>query len=288
MTSVALKRGTARKPAKRVITPQRFVSLPLHATVLRRHIIGSFSLLLLAAATVTLTLLGLPQKWWMNVAQAAGRAGFEVRHVDVRGVKMSEKLPVYKAAFSGSTNSMLLVDIDAVRARLTKLPWVQDASVSRRLPDTLRVIIHERVPIAVWQYQQRLALIDRSGKALPTDHLEKFAALPLIIGQGANLRVDDALALLATDHPLAGKINSVTLISNRRWDLRFISGETLALPEGQQAAHKALASFARLNAQQGLLDKGFARFDLRLPGRMTVKLQSDVAAAAAPSHELTI
>jgi cell division protein FtsQ len=167
---------------------------------------------------------------------------------------MSGKLPVYRAAFSGSTNSMLLVDIDAVRTRIKALPWVADASVSRRLPDTLRVIIHERVPIAVWQYQKRLALIDASGKLLPTDHLENYAALPLIIGQGANLRV----------------------------------AEALALPEGHPAAFKALTGFARLNHQQGLLGKGFAKFDLRLPGRMTVKLQSDVEAAAVPAHEMTI
>ena len=75
----------------------------------------------------------------------------------------------------------------------------------------------------------------------------------------------------------------------RRWDLRFQSGEVLALPEGVDAAVTALKDFARRDAQYRLLGQGFVRFDMRVPGRIVVRVSKepgrsitdDAAAAAA-------
>ena len=58
----------------------------------------------------------------------------------------------------------------------------------------------------------------------------------------------------------------------RRWDLNFQSGETVALPEGERPASAALTRFAKMDRSSGLLGRGILRFDLRLPGKMTVRL----------------
>ncbi|HPU16084.1 MAG TPA: FtsQ-type POTRA domain-containing protein [Polymorphobacter sp.] len=292
MSSVALKRGEVRKrPAARRAPSQpavRRIAVPISAAVLRRNAIAAFSVLALVAGVVVITLLGLPQQWWMATAQAAGRAGFEVKHVEVSGVHKAPKLPVYAAALDGPTNSMLLVDLDAVRDRLRALPWVADASVSRRLPDTLRVTIVERAPMALWQFQHKLAVIDRSGTPLTRENLESYAKLPLVVGPGANTQAHDLLVLLATEPEIAAKVDAATLVGSRRWDIRFKSGETLALPEGRAAAAKALASFAKLNNDGQLLDRGFARFDMRLPGRMTVRVHSDAGSATPAPREMSV
>ncbi len=109
-----------------------------------------------------------------------------MRHVEVHGVATGPRLAVIAAALEGPTNSMLLVDLNAARARLTALPWVADASVSRRLPDTLIVDVVERRPVALWQFRHRLAAIDRTGVPLTAERLDRFAALPLVVGAEAN------------------------------------------------------------------------------------------------------
>ena len=281
MTTVALKRGAP--PRRRAAPPRRkhpttLVRVPIAPPRLRRHLALLFVALVLTAAGVGAWLAGMPQRWLQQGAQAAARAGFEVRHVEVAGVGHTPRLAVYAAAFDGATNSMLLVDLAAVRTRLRALPWVADASVTRRLPDTLVVRVTERVPVALWQYRRHVFAIDRTGARLTDRGLASFAHLPLLVGAEANEHASEVLSLLARYPRVGAAVDAATLVGGRRWDLRFDSGETLALPEGALPAATALARFETLDRAHGLLGKGFARFDLRLPGRMTVR----VGTATAP------
>jgi cell division protein FtsQ len=49
--------------------------------------------------------------------------------------------------------------------------------------------------------------------------------------------------------------------------LQFQTGETLALPEGEVEAAKALLNFARLDGVHRLLGRDLIHFDLRDPNR---------------------
>jgi cell division protein FtsQ len=64
-------------------------------------------------------------------------------------------------------------------------------------------------------------------------------------------------------------------VGGRRWDLRFHSGETLALPEGTSRASRALGRFAAMDRKSQLLGRGFARFDMRIAGTLTVRVTSE-------------
>ena len=66
--------------------------------------------------------------------------------------------------------------------------------MSRRLPDTLVIDIVERTPAALWQDEQRLALIDAEGVVLDRVPVDKMPDLPLLIGPGANAQARPARA----------------------------------------------------------------------------------------------
>jgi cell division protein FtsQ len=80
---------------------------------------------------------------------------------------------------------------------------------------------------------------------------------------------------------LKPQLASATWVGGRRWDLSFLSGEIVALPEGEAAARRALAKFAKLDRSAGLLGRGLLRFDLRQAsqGKMIVRLPKSVADA---------
>jgi cell division protein FtsQ len=136
----------------------------------------------------------------------------------------------------------------------------------------LVVDIVERTPAALWQDSGRLALIDADGVVLDRVAIDKMPDLPLLIGPGANGQARQLDRLLAGLPTLEPQLASATWIGGRRWDLNFQSGETVALPEGEAAAHTALAKFAKADRASGLLGRGILWFDLRKPGQMTVRL----------------
>jgi cell division protein FtsQ len=184
---------------------------------------------------------------------------------------------------------MPLVDLEGTRAELMKLGWIADARVSRRLPDTLVVDIVERVPTAIWQYQHRLALIDKDGIVIGPVDDRKMPDLPVVVGPGANRRATELAALMATAPSLKPLVTAASWQGNRRWDIIFQSGEKLMLPEGDQEAVKALAFFAQEDRRAGLLGKGLVSIDMRDPTRVVARMSrepgSKIEAPPAPATD---
>jgi len=63
-------------------------------------------------------------------------------------------------------HSVLLVPLDARRKAIEEMPWVEQASVERVLPNRIRVDLTERAPIAFLRLGPELALVDGTGVIL--------------------------------------------------------------------------------------------------------------------------
>lgn len=275
MTTARIKRGKRAKPATRRKPPRRKtqgsrVDAVLNALPVSRATVQQIATLAVVALLVVLSIAaanmsGVSANISEEFEQAVGRAGFEVRRVEVVGVDRIDQAKVYEIALNQRNRSMAAVDLDEVRRDLMQYGWIADARVSRRLPDTLVVDIVERTPSAVWQNQQKLALIDKDGVVLERVSVQSAPDLPLVIGPNANRQTKKLGVLLDEAPALRPLLSGATWVGNRRWDLRFQSGETLALPEGIDAAKAALIDFARMDGANRLLGRGIVRFDMRDP-----------------------
>src|SRR5690606_23160640 len=136
----------------------------------------------LAAAGVVSSLAGIPPLAENRFDMVAADAGFAVRRVDVRGVNQLNELTLYEKVLDEKDQAMPLVDVDELRAGLLVLSWVQDARVSRQLPDTLVIDIVERKPQVVLRKADRLVLIDAEGHEL--EPISKQAAAGKLIVSG--------------------------------------------------------------------------------------------------------
>lgn len=257
------------------------VALPFSPKTTWRLIIGGFAIVGGTAAAIWAIAAGIPRDVSIAAATASSQAGFVVRQVDIQGASNQPRLSIYREVLEGGSDSMLLADLPAVRARLRDLAWVKDADVQRRWPDRLEVRIQERKPAALWQVHGRMRLIDDEGVILPTDDLTRFSGMPLVVGAGAQHEAALLLKLVGTQPQLVGDIEAAQWVGNRRWDLRMKSGETISLPEGP-AANAALMRFAEIHRETPLLGRGFVRFDLRLPDKMVVRVGGDPGAPVKP------
>jgi cell division protein FtsQ len=248
---------------------------------------GMIALIVLLAGTAA-TMMGLPQATGVALAEMTGRAGFEVKRIELTGVDRMERLTVYAIAADQHSMAMPLVDLEKVRRQLMTYGWISDARVSRRLPDTLLIDIVERKPAAIWQNAQKLTLIDATGVELEPVSIGSMPDLPLVVGPDANKQIAALDTLLEAAPALKPMLAGASWIGKRRWDLRFQSGETLALPEGGPEAAAALVKFARMDGTDRLLGRGFVRFDMRIPDKFYVRLPPKGAARPIVPDETTI
>lgn len=276
MTKTKTKRKTsARRPAparrkavkKTPLLNRILARLPFSDAQLQKAatvgVLGVFA----AIAITVAQFMGLPAMVGHEMALAAGRAGFEVKKVEVRNVDKMNELAVYEIVLAQKDRSMPLVDLNQVREDLIAFGWIADARVSRQLPDTLIVDIVEREPRAVWDNGKQIVLIDEHGVALEAVKSAKETGLLRIVGPKANHKVEALFALLDEAPALTPLVSEAEWIGNRRWNLSFTSGEVLALPEGEETSAAALVNFARMDGVNRLLGKGVTYFDLRDPDR---------------------
>jgi cell division protein FtsQ len=292
----AVARAKPRKGAK--VTVPKKISKRLPVDQARANRIAGLALgaFMLAIALVVLVALDIPAKAERGAGAAIGHAGFTVSGYQIVGINHMNRSAVdevvtdelHHAADEAGTEKapQALVDADAIRDRLLQFGWVKDARIMRRLPDTLVIDIVERKPAALWQNQGQLALIDSEGVVLDRVPVDKMPDLPLLIGPGANAQEQELSGLMADVPSLKPQLASATWVGGRRWDLNFQSGETVALPEGYDAARTALDKFAKADKQTALLGRGLVRFDLRVPGKMIVRLPHPIEPAKpAPPQE---
>ena len=304
MSAAHVRRGGAarartKKPGK-VAMPKKIARrLPVdqaRANKVAGLVFGAF---VLAIGLVVVVALDIPAKAERAAGAAVGKAGFTVRGYQIVGINHMNRALVDSvvteelrraADQAGSAKApQALVSVAEIRRRLLGFGWVKDARVSHRLPDTLVIDIVERTPAALWQSDGRLALIDSEGVVLDRVPVDRMPDLPLLIGPGANGQEEQLGRLMEAVSTLKPQLASATWVGGRRWDLNFQSGETVALPEGEEAAKAALMKFARLDKQSGLLGRGIVRFDLRVPGKMIVRLPrapgEPIAPPAPPPQE---
>ncbi|WP_379547771.1 cell division protein FtsQ/DivIB [Qipengyuania sp. DSG2-2] len=230
-----------------------------------------------ALAWFVASLAGVPALAQNEVAKLASDAGFEVRRVRVTGVQRMNELKIYERALAQRDRPMPLVDLEGLRSELVALPWVEDARVSRQLPDVLVIDVVERTPHAVLRKPDHLVLIDATGEELEPISAENAKGMLAVEGPGAAKQVANLGTLLDAAPAMRSKVAHAEWVGNRRWNLTFTTDQVLALPQGEKDAATALIQFARLDGQNRLLGGKVATFDMRAPERIYMRVPGRAA-----------
>ena len=271
--SVATASKVARaKQSTGSVLDRAIEALPFGPEGLHRLILAVIFAAAAMLAWTVASFAGVPDIAAARLARAAADAGFEVRRVEVRGVRRMSEFKVYERVLGERQRAMPQLDVAGLRAELLTLPWVDDARVSRQLPDTLVVDIVERVPRAVLRKGTGLVLIDGKGHELEAVAPDKVRNLLVVAGSGAGGRLDELERLLTTAPTLRKQVREAEWVGKRRWNLLFTTGQVLALPEGEQTAASALLAFARLDRRNRMIGSRITAIDMRVPDRIYLRV----------------
>ena len=205
-----------------------------------------------------------------------------VRVVTVSGATHMSERKILAIAGVDSSKSLPFFDVAEARARLEADPLIKQASVRKLYPDRLVIEIVERTPYAVWQKDGDVHAIAADGASIDEVSDGRYAGLPFVVGEGANGRVREFVALLQVMDELKPRVEAGVLVDQRRWNLRLKSGIDVKLPELNPEA--AIAELLTLQRQSRILEKDVLALDFRVPGRVFVRLSEEAAAAWAEAH----
>jgi cell division protein FtsQ len=140
----------------------------------------------------------------------------------VEGVRYASPSQIRHVFTEDFGRSLYLVPVGKRRERLLQIDWIEEASIARIWPNTLRVQVHERTPVAFVHLppnakdgMSHFALIDREGFILRPKVAAKFT-LPVITGIRESEPLDDrrarvhrVLAMLKEIGPLSKDISEI-------------------------------------------------------------------------------
>ena len=196
-------------------------------------------------------------------------SGLRVTNVVIEG-RANTPEPLLRAAIGISKGDPILgFSLEDTRARIETIPWVEQATVERRLPGTVVISLKERAPFAIWQNQGKFVLVDRNGQIVTNQDVAEFRRLPLIVGLGAPVAAAELLDALRERPALADKVVAAVRVGQRRWNLRMTNGTDVMLPEGHVIA--ALDRLIQLQQDHAVLDRPLDAIDMRLGDRLVFR-----------------
>ena len=218
-----------------------------------------------------------------RVLDGSARLGLVVTDVKVEGRETTDRDTILAALAAGPGTPILAMSPSRAKEQLETLPWVRSAVVERRLPDTLFVRLVERKPLALWQHGGKVELIDQEGKVIPVTRLDRFAKLPLVVGEGAASHAAGLLDILATEPDLASRVSAAIRVGDRRWNLRIDNAIDVLLPADSPA--NAWTQLARLERSSAILKRDVQTVDVRLPDRLVFRVNPEAPKEAPPAKK---
>lgn len=170
--------------------------------------------------------------------------------------------------------SSLALKLGDIRREVEALPRVASAQATVAPGGALVVQLTERRPVALWRTNGELKLIDKTGVVIAAaesraDRLD----LPLVVGDGAERAVEEALMLHEHARPLWPRLRGLVRVGERRWTVALDRGQAIHLPE--KAPDLALNQAIALDFSDDLLSRDVAVVDLRNPARPVLRLTDE-------------
>jgi len=106
-------------------------------------------------------------------------------NVEIQGAHYVSREQVMERFSSDIGRSVFSVPLEERRSGIEQIPWVERADLARVWPDRIRVMLHERAPVAFTPGPGGMLLVDSSGQFLERPVQASFS-FPVMVGVAEN------------------------------------------------------------------------------------------------------
>ena len=144
------------------------------------------------AAVATVAIPGAAAYWVLTSPM------FDLRHLVVHATDRVPAGWVVEVLEPLRGHHLLWVSLSDVERRVETHPWVEGATVRKKLPDRLEVGILQRQPAALLRREGGIEYVDRNGRVIDSyDPAGPVDLVLLTVTPGVSLRMREALAVAA-------------------------------------------------------------------------------------------
>ena len=163
------------------------------------------------------------------------------------------------------------IPLAQMQKTIEDLPWVRTAIVERYWPDTLKITINEKMPLALWQNSRQYHPLDEQAHVINTTK-QLPADLLLVVGPDAPKHLIPLIQDLEQVPEIYQYVRAAVRVGERRWNLKLFNAEKgleVLLPETNVLA--ALQRLDNHNKQEKLIKRKLALIDLRTKDKVILK-----------------
>jgi cell division protein FtsQ len=204
-----------------------------------------------------------------GIITASAEAGLRLETVEVKGRAHTPKSVILAASELTLGAPMLTISLADLHERLSTIGWIDEVAIERRMPSTIRIVLTERVPMALLQTEAGHRVIDRTGTVISGADPSVFGHLTVVAGTSAALNAGPILNILQTEPELFADVWAVTFQSERRWDVHLRNGIRVRLPETDPRT--AWSRLAIIDHSKKITNRDLAVIDMRVPDQMVVE-----------------
>ena len=201
----------------------------------------------------------------------------------VEGIQYASASQIRHVFAEDFGRSLYLVPLERRREQLLAIDWVEEATVSKIWPNTIRVQICERRPVAFVRLHpnpkdgmSQLALIDKDGYLLRPKVAARFT-LPVITGireseslENRRARVRRVLGMLKETGPLASEISEINVADpNNLIVAEHVNSRVVNLMLGDENYAERLRNFLENYNEINSKRPDARTLDLRVDGVIT-------------------
>ena len=190
---------------------------------------------------------------------------FAIRVIKVEGSRHYNRAELAQMAGTARGSNLFALDLAAAERNLVEDPWIKSASVSRQLPNALRIVVEEHTAAALSAIDGSLYFVTREGYPVKALETGESADYPVITG-------------ITTEELAVDRVAAETRMAAAIRVLRLF--ERLKLAKAFPAQEIHLASDGRITLTVGkqaiALELGKTRFrqKLLMAGRIVSKTRS--------------
>lgn len=222
--------------------------------------------------------------WLYLRAQSDTR--FALKSIEVTGAVQTSRAAIDSVTKAYAGTNLFRLDIARLQNDLRRLPWVSRVEIEKKLPDTLRVRVVERVPVALLDDDSTLRYVDERGVAFA--NLSPAVGdrdLP-IIRDASGAELTRAVAFVDTlrsrDPQIFSRISEVRPVAPRGFALfdRELGAQVFVNEDDLSTKWRDFYAVARA---ERLGPHSIEYADLRFGDRIVIKPVHAITTTAAPA-----